>query len=746
MSKKTYPVNHNGAMYEVRAETPEEAKRLVQKNYQSMPVVIARKGSTRILRRQNGTLALVSPGFSSTNPEQIKQAIDGMEGGEISVQSINESLIKQYPFVARLTQFVRGAPGVGSYVDEAIGAVAGDDAKAGVRALSGAMQAERPGESLALNLAGGATTGAGVAAKFPQAAGALGRAVTSLGSKNVPAVAKGLAAGATAGAIEGGVYGYGEGTDPASRKQQAGQGSAVGAGVGGALGAATPIVGRGVEALSNYLNRSDVREISKTLGISANAAKTIKLAMQQGGDVSAAMAALMRAGNEGMLADAGPAAQALLDATKASGGEAAATITEAIDQRMSRTNASLTNKMDEVLGAPAEGPKTAAKEIADRTRSARETAYTDAYNQPIPWGTEQGAAITSTLNRVPDRIMNQAIETANELMQIDELPRNQHIMASIADDGTVKFTELPNVMQLDYLKRALQTIAYKTENLNPKTGVLNDTGRAYSGLASDLRDALGTAVPKYTEAVRIGGDKIAEERAFDLGFNMIKNNVRLEDIGFELGKSPSAAQVESAKRGLRTYINETMGNVRSIASNPTADEMAARQVVKAVLDLSSDNARAKIKRLMGGEADSLLRQIDMAAQSSAVKAATATNSLTAQRTSIQKGVENINSPGVIGSAMRGQPVNTTERLIQAITGATAEFDEIQRQKIYQDIAKALTAKQGRSARKALEYIDAAIAGQPLTEAQNRFVSEQISAAMFAGATSGVNRGYTAENQ
>jgi len=101
---------------------------------------------------------------------------------------------------------------------------------------------------------------------------------------------------------------------------------------------------------------------------------------------------------------------------------------------------------------------------------------------------------------------------------------------------------------------------------------------------------------------------------------------------------------------------------------------------------------------------------------------------------------------VIGSAMRGQPVNTTERLIQAITGATAEFDEIQRQKIYQDIAKALTAKQGRSARKALEYIDAAIAGQPLTEAQNRFVSEQISAAMFAGATSGVNRGYTAENQ
>jgi hypothetical protein len=84
--------------------------------------------------------------------------------------------------------------------------------------------------------------------------------------------------------------------------------------------------------------------------------------------------------------------------------------------------------------------------------------------------------------------------------------------------------------------------------------------------------------------------------------------------------------------------------------------------------------------------------------------------------------------------MRGEPVNATKALIQAVTGYTDEFTAQQRQKVYADIAKALTQKKGASAKAALDYIDKAMKGQPLTAAQNEFVAQQVGAALFSTAT------------
>ena len=57
----------------------------------------------------------------------------------------------------------------GVYVDEALGAVLGPEAAAGTRALQSAMEAERPGQTAALNLAGGVTGAAGAVAALPAA-------------------------------------------------------------------------------------------------------------------------------------------------------------------------------------------------------------------------------------------------------------------------------------------------------------------------------------------------------------------------------------------------------------------------------------------------------------------------------------------------------------------------------------------------------------------------------------------------
>jgi hypothetical protein len=215
-----------------------------------------------------------------------------------------------------------------------------------------------------------------------------------------------------------------------------------------------------------------------------------------------------------------------------------------------------------------------------------------------------------------------------------------------------------------------------------------------------------------------------------LGRDLLSTRTEIEDIGFELGTTPSAAQTEAAKSGLRSYIAKVLGDVRAVPSDMNLD---AREVVKAVTDMSSSNARAKIRALMGAEADALLKQVDEAAQSAVVRTAMATNSKTAIRGNIKQTVEELTTPGVLGQAMAGEPINSSKALIQAITGQTKEFTAQQRQRIFEDISRALTEKRGQTAVAALDYLEQAMRGQPLTAAQNEFLARQIAGtAMIAG--------------
>jgi len=381
------------------------------------------------------------------------------------------------------------------------------------------------------------------------------------------------------------------------------------------------------------------------------------------------------------------------------------------------------------LGEAPIGPRTAVENIAARTAPQRSELYTEAFNTPINYGSDEGTAIFKVLDKTPDNLMAEAIREANEEMLMNNIPRNQHIKASIGDDGKVTFSELPNVMQLDELKKALQTIAYQNVD---QYGRLTAKGTRYNRLAGELRDAVSGAVPVYGDAVKLGGDKIAEERAFQLGTDLLKPQTELEDVMKAFGPDASAAQLDAAKQGLRRYVEKAIGDVRAIASDPTAEALDARQVIKVVTDLSSENSRRKIKEMLGAEADALLKQIDEAAQSASVRAALAVNSKTAQRQAIRETVEQVTQPGVIGSAMRGEPLLTSQRLIQAVSGQTDEFTEAQKQRIFEEISRALTERKGRSAQEALRLIGSAMEGQPLTDAQNQFLAQQVALTLYGG--------------
>jgi hypothetical protein len=690
----------------------------------SEDVVMTTPDGGRVVRSQSGKLSFVSPGYSTSDPETIKRIMEGQGGGAASRQNIQESLIEQYPLASRLTSLVEGTPFVGSYLDELIGGVAGPEAGAGVRALSSSMQEQRPIQSTLLGLGGaGLGTAATIAATPVKLAAAL---MPSVSGRLLPSILRSGATAGLLGGIEGAIYGSGQG-EGEGRAENALTGGLLGTAFGGTLGAAAPLVGRGVENVAGLFRRSDVAKIAADLGISREAATVIKNTFDQGGDFAAARAALQRAGSEGMLADAGFAAQALLDASAATGGRAGQITREAVEGRMTRTGEALTQNLDTALGPAPLGPRSAVDAIAARTAPARSEAYGLAYQTPINYASPKGMRIEEVLGRVsPDDLIAGIVEANKEMRSNGQV--NQQIMAVLGADGNVEFLrEMPNVQQLDEIKKALQKIAYdNTDDFGRLTG----TGKRYNRLAGELRDAVSDAVPDYGTAVGIGGDKLAEERAFMLGRDLLSTKTEIEDVAFELGKKPSSAQVDAAKLGLRSYIEKTLGDVRAVPSDPNID---ARQVIKAVTDMSSDNARAKIRSLMGAEAETLLRQIDEAAQSAIVRAAVSTNSKTAIRTGIRESVEEMTTPGILGQAMAGDPINTSKSLIQAITGQTAEYTAIQRQRIFEDIARALTEKKGKTAQAALDYLEQAMRGQPLTAAQNEFLARQVAGtAMIAG--------------
>lgn len=749
MVERIYPVSRDGVDFEVRAQSPEDAARMAaEADLSTTPRIISRNGSTRVFERPNGQRYVVSPGFSSMDPAAVEKAMAGTSAGDISRSSIDQSLIEENLGAARATQFARGTPFVGSMVDEAVGALRGPNAMAGTRALAGAMERERPGETMALNLAGGVAAPAlalgAMTAAAPSAIPAGVGAVLGAGTRGAQAL-RGLLAGATAGGVEGGVYGAGEGQTPDERVLEAQTGAGFGAVAGGLLGAAGPYVAQGASNVMSMVRRSDVAQIASIFGISANAARVIKNTFEMGGDINEAISRVEMAGAEGMVGDAGVAAQALLDATGASGPAGAQAVRGPLDDRMTRVSEQLDTGMTGLLGQPAEGPVTAVNEIMRRTAPERTARYDAAYATPIDYADTTGRQIETILNqRIEPDILNQAVQRANAEMR-DKLMTNQQIMAQIGPDGSIQFVEMPNVLQLDQLKRALDALARGAKNNEGAISVETPESLRYRRQANDLRDAIveATGGPSgtYAQALRVGGDTIQERDAFALGESLLSPRTRVEDVRLELGQNPSQAQIDAAKVGLRTRIDQIVGDVRRIPSDPNID---ARQALAVLRDAGSDNAREKIRRVLGADADEMLQMLDQAMVAAETRAATSVNSRTEIRRATDEQVRDITAPGVVGQLAQGEPINTAKAVVQAVTGMTNEYTVAQRQRIYQDIARVLTQKQGDDAVIALRALDAAMQGQQLTDAQTDQLSRLLAATLFTTAAPATTRALESE--
>lgn len=658
-----------------------------------------------------GRIAAAKAGTLVASPESLASAAEADRIAEDQMTLSGNS-----PVFNALTKVAQGIPLAGQYVDELNAAI---DPAAGerLRATQGAMERQYPKTSVGLQVVGGVAGSAPAALLAPTIAAA---APTTLAGQ----VLFGGGLGAATGALEGLVSGYGRGEGD-TRGETAVQDAKLGGLFGAVGGAAAPAVGRGVKAMWEWVKTTDVSAISKAFGIGADAAKLLK-ADFEALDFNDAAKNLRIAGPDAMVADAGRPVQELLDASITGGGKASRIGVDAVTERAARGGAQLDTVMNAVLGIPA-GLRKGFKSIAEKTAPLRKRAYDAAYNTPIDYGTgAKGEAILGVLDRVPPRTIKDAVQEANDAM-LEAGTKNKQILIDIADDGSVAFRDMPNVQQLDELKKALGAIAEReTDKI---TGQITPAGLRAKKLARDLKGAIGEAVPQYKTAVRLGGDKIEQQQALRMGRNLFGRGTTQEDVADAMADASMEVK-EAARLGAREYISETLDRVRRSVDDPEAD---IPETIKLLGTLSTPDARKKLVMILGEDkAKRLLSEVDMVGKQWSTRLGIAANSATARRTARLKALDETVAPGVIGNAAQFKPVATVQSFVQMLTRATPQAELARKQEILAEVATALTKMRGQDAQDALVLVQKAIGGQPLKSAEAERVSQFASSALSLG--------------
>lgn len=511
-------------------------------------------------------------------------------------------------------------------------------------------------------------------------------AMAPLGMTAAGAKALGIAPGQSLlsrlgmGGMSGGVIAGADSLARGNEMQEAGLTALGGTAIGAAGGAAAPAIGRGMSRMGEFARQKLGMPSSTDVGLSRPAADILTRAMDADGSLGNVAAQNMSAaGPRAMFADAGPNTMSLLDTAIQRSGPASRMASAAVDERAMAANADIDQALSRVLGEP-QGVHSAGQNLRTSTASARSSAYDAAYASPIDYSSDAGRAIEGLVNRVPKSV----VDRANLLMQLDGRQSKQ-IMAQIGEDGSVTYMRMPDVEQLDYITRALNTAANSTEGQGALGG-MTDIGRAYSSLSRDLRGATRQAAPTYAEALETAAQPIQQRQALEFGSKLLSPTMARDEAADIIG-AMSGPERQYAKQGVRSQFDEAIANVRAVASDPNID---ARQAKKAVQDLSSPAAREKLSVLLGkSEADTLFAQLDQAAKSLELRANVATNSRTFARQSMDEAVNAHINDGAWNQALQGKVGGTAQSVVQALTGRDAKGRQAISDKVYAEIASML---------------------------------------------------------
>ena len=680
-------------------------------------------GGSVVRDTATGNMKYEEPGgaYYTTNKAEIERILQGEAPGQARRTETQKQILEQSGGQAAALSAVKGIPFVGEYLDEAIGAVTGDPRQtAAAREMATAYQEQKPVEAF------GGQAALGTVATLPlipfQAAGRAIQAAPTLLQGMLKVGGAGAVAGATEGAISG--FGAGEGTAE-ERIPSAQSGALFGGGFGALLGAGSAPAKFAVENMVKFFGNAPSRKLAKDLGISEQAAKVIQLFLKEG-DIDAARAALNRAGSQSMLAEVNQSTKNLLDAAIQLGSGSDAPL-KALDARAVTSNKELTEGLNRFFGVPRD-LEDVQGEIWEATEKARKDAYDAAFSSPINYNSAGG----QNLLRQGGNLTRDVIATANQLIQTDPRLATKPPPMVFADG---QFQTPPNVMQWDYIARALQS-KVDSEEVSV-LGRVSPQARNYEGTKSAIRDELKTQIPAYKQALGLAGDTAEEGKALELGNNILRKVTTVGQV-LRAVKNAEPPELAAMKQGIRTYVDTTLGNLRRRAANPNTD---ISELSAALEMLRSRNNESKLKAVLGPvETEEFYKLLDEQATTVELRAAVAANSKTAQRQALGQSVADITTNGILGELGRGKAIDVQQRLVQSMTGLTPEADAVRRMGMFDDVASVLTRLQGQDARDALEMIELARRGRVLTEPQARIIAKAVTKpaamALYAPLTAG----------
>lgn len=476
-----------------------------------------------------------------------------------------------------------------------------------------------------------------------------------------------------------------------------------------------------------------VNRLAKDLGISEGAANIMYMMIAQRMNLSQMIANLRKAGDDGMIIDADKAIAQLGDAIQASGTpRAGGIITDAAETRAANQAEQLRPTMDEVLGEPPEGMQTAVDAVKARTAPARQKAYDKAYAGVIDYASDAGLAIErimSDLARNAPRDFKRAIQSANLNMAADG-KKNMQFMAEEMADGTFKIKQMPNMIQLDYLKQALQETYERTQDIG------------YKKFSEQLRDAGIDAVPAYGKALKLGQAKIVETDVMQMGGKFLQDNVKLDTLKNAIN-SASQTEMDAIRLGARNQIEEILDQTRKNIGSVGDDKAGAtaEESRKLLRILSSASSRKKLALILGeSEAQILFKKLDEVEAGLQLLNSVGGNSATAIRTQLNDTIDGILQPGILGTAARGELTDIPKKIIQVVTQQTPEALADQKDEILSEVATVLTQARGREAEAALRLLDKARQGATLSTPQAAFISKTYEG--LKTAASGIPGGIT----
>jgi hypothetical protein len=700
--------------------------------------------------KKTGRLGYADQNISG-GPEMAQAVLDQLQAGtpkaeirtpyQVAQSQMRQDVIQQAGMPATVGQKIaEGAFGIGSFTDEALAAAVAqrtgrpyEEVLNQARLMSKSMQGEYPVGSEAAKMtglvsslfAGGPIAKEGIKRGIPSAVSAYQRGKTAL--QGMPPLAQQAATVAGASSLaagEGALYGFGEGETFEDRLSKSGQRATLQALFAAPIAVVLPWAGRMIAARQG--EAQVVRELSGQLGVSREAAVIIKKQLDDGKSLDETVAALQRAGDQRMVADANDAVKVLLDAAAASSGAGRQAVNEAVGGRVEESARRVLGGLDETIGAAPPAGKTVTETIAEGTRQARKEAYSEAYATPIDYASDAGRMIEDVMSRIPTNIAQDALNTANALLQAKGL-RNQQIMADIADDGTVVLREMPNVQQVDILKQVLQDLAEKETNQFAQKTAL---GQTYADLARQLKEAASLAVPRYGEAVALGKENILSMKAGEMGQELLRSTTRIDDV---IAAMKGADQSEKAaiRLGFRRGMDYLIGDVKRAAGSSKLEEQV--QMQKILRELSSGANRAKVQEILGPQqSQKLFKQLDEAKAAFELQSAVSVGSQTAVRQAVQADVEEQLGGGIFRSFFEADPKGFTTKARDLLTGAGEAYKTQRKDKIYSEIIDVLTGRTGREADLAIKYVKEAIDKGTISQAKASVIANAMNNAFKAG--------------